>query len=119
MPNSDTELVVQAVDDAFSRLIFPSVEREIRNELTESACESSIKVFGENTRQLLMQPPVKGRVTIGLDPGYRTGCKVAVVDETGKVLDTGVIYPAPPHKKIDDAKRIIKKFMLLMNMVIL
>ena len=115
MPNSDTELVVQAVDDAFSRLIFPSVEREIRNELTESACESSIKVFGENTRHLLMQPPVKGRVTIGLDPGYRTGCKVAVVDETGKVLDTGVIYPAPPHKKIDDAKRIIKSFVKKYN----
>lgn len=115
MPNSDTELVVQAVDDAFSRLIFPSVEREIRNELTESACESSINVFGENTRQLLMQPPVKGRVTIGLDPGYRTGCKVAVVDETGKVLDTGVIYPAPPHKKIDDAKRIIKNFVKKYN----
>lgn len=115
MPNSDTELVAQAVDDAFSRLIFPSVEREIRNELTESACESSIKVFGENTRQLLMQPPVKGRVTIGLDPGYRTGCKVAVVDETGKVLDTGVIYPAPPHKKIDDAKRIIKNFVKKYN----
>lgn len=115
MPNSDTELVAQAVDDAFSRLIFPSVEREIRNELTESACESSIKVFGENTRQLLMQPPVKGRVTIGLDPGYRTGCKVAVVDETGKVLDTGVIYPAPPHKKIDDAKKIIKNFVKKYN----
>lgn len=115
MPNSDTELVAQAVDDAFSRLIFPSVEREIRNELTESACESSIKVFSENTRQLLMQPPVKGRVTIGLDPGYRTGCKVAVVDETGKVLDTGVIYPAPPHKKIDDAKRIIKNFVKKYN----
>lgn len=115
MPNSDTELVAQAVDDAFSRLIFPSVEREIRNELTESACESSIKVVGENTRQLLMQPPVKGRVTIGLDPGYRTGCKVAVVDETGKVLDTGVIYPAPPHKKIDDAKRIIKNFVKKYN----
>lgn len=115
MPNSDTELVAQAVDDAFSRLIFPSVEREIRNELTESACESSIKVFGENTRHLLMQPPVKGRVTIGLDPGYRTGCKVAVVDETGKVLDTGVIYPAPPHKKIDDAKRIIKSFVKKYN----
>lgn len=115
MPNSDTELVAQAVDDAFSRLIFPSVEREIRNELTESACESSIKVFGENTRHLLMQPPVKGRVTIGLDPGYRTGCKVAVVDETGKVLDTGVIYPAPPHKKIDDAKRIIKNFVKKYN----
>lgn len=105
---SATNEVVTAIDDSFSRLIFPSIEREIRNELTESACESSIKVFGENTRQLLMQPPVKNRVTIGLDPGYRTGCKVAVVDETGKVLDTGVIYPAPPHKKIEEAKKVIK-----------
>ncbi len=102
--------VIKAIDDSYSRLIFPSIEREIRNELTDNAAEKSIKVFSENTRQLLMQPPVKGRVTIGLDPGYRTGCKVAVVDETGKVLDTGVIYPAPPHKKIDEAKRIIKNF---------
>lgn len=100
--------VKEAIEDSFTRLIFPSIEREIRNELTDSACESSIKVFSENTRQLLMQPPVKGRITIGLDPGYRTGCKVAVVDETGKVLDTGVIYPAPPHNKIDEAKETIK-----------
>lgn len=102
-----TDLVIEAVEDSFSRLIFPSIEREIRNELTDKACESSIKVFGENTRQLLMQPPVKGNVTIGLDPGYRTGCKVAVISETGKVLDTGVIYPAPPHNKIDEAKKTI------------
>lgn len=105
---SATDEVVAAIEDSFTRLIFPSIEREIRNELTDKASESSIKVFGENTRQLLMQPPVKNRVTIGLDPGYRTGCKVAVVSETGKVLDTGVIYPAPPHNKIDDAKKIIK-----------
>lgn len=105
---SATDHVIEAINDSFTRLIFPSVEREIRNELTDSACESSIKVFGENTRQLLMQPPVKGRVTLGLDPGYRTGCKVAVVDETGKVLDTGVIYPVPPHNKIEEAKQIIK-----------
>ncbi len=100
--------VSAAAEDAFTRLIFPSIERELRNELTDTACESSIKVFSENTRQLLMQPPVKNKVTIGLDPGYRTGCKVAVVDGTGKVLDTAVIYPAPPHKKIDEAKKIIK-----------
>ena len=105
-----SEQVIEAIDDAYTRLIFPSIEREIRNELTDAACESSIKVFGENTRQLLMQPPVKGRVTIGLDPGYRTGCKVAVVDETGKVLDTGVIYPAPPHQNIEGAKKTIKNF---------
>ena len=108
--NSATDEVIEAIDDAYTRLIFPSIEREIRNELTDSACEKSIKVFSENTRQLLMQPPVKGRVTIGLDPGYRTGCKVAVVDGTGKVLDTGVIYPATPHSKIEQAKTIIKNF---------
>ena len=112
------EQVFEAVDDAYTRLIFPSIEREIRNELTDSAAESSIKVFGENTRQLLMQPPVKGRVTIGLDPGYRTGCKVAVVDETGKVLDTGVIYPAPPHKNIEEAKKIIKNFVKKYNVTL-
>lgn len=105
---SATDQVIEAINDSYTRLIFPSIEREIRNELTDSACESSIKVFGENTRQLLMQPPVKGKVTMGLDPGYRTGCKVAVVDETGKVLDTGVIYPVPPHNKIDEAKAIVK-----------
>jgi uncharacterized protein len=105
--NACTQQVIEAIDDSFDRLIFPSIERDIRNELTDIASESSIKVFSENTRQLLMQPPVKGKVTIGLDPGYRTGCKVAVVDETGKVLDTAVIYPAPPHKKIDEAKKII------------
>lgn len=105
-----TDEVRAAAEDSYTRLIFPSLEREIRNELTENACDDSIKVFSENTRQLLMQPPVKNRTTIGLDPGYRTGCKVAVVDGTGKVLDTGVIYPVPPHKKIDEAKKIIKDF---------
>ena len=99
--------VKEAALDAYSRLIFPSIEREIRNELTEKAGESAIKVFSENLRHLLMQPPVKNRVTIGLDPGYRTGCKVAVVDGTGKVLDTAVIYPAPPHNKTEQAKTII------------
>lgn len=105
-----TKEVKTAIEDAYTRLIFPSIERELRNELTDAACTSSIKVFSENTRQLLMQPPVKNKVTIGLDPGYRTGCKVAVVDETGKVLDTGVIYPAPPHNKIEEAKKIITSF---------
>ena len=115
---SSTDEVITAIEDAFSRLIFPSIEREIRNELTDKANESSIKVFGENTRQLLMQPPVKNRITIGLDPGYRTGCKVAVIDETGKVLDTGVIYPAPPHSKIDEAKKIIKGFVKKYNVTL-
>jgi len=105
-PTADT--VIEAIEDAYTRLIFPSIEREIRNTLTDTASESAIKVFAENTRQLLMQPPVKNKITLGLDPGYRTGCKVAVVDETGKVLDTGVIYPVPPHNKIDEAKKIVK-----------
>ena len=102
-----TDAVIDAANDAYDRLIFPSIERELRNELTSTACEDAIKVFGMNLHQLLMQPPVKGRTVIGLDPGYRTGCKVAVVDETGRVLDTGVIYPAPPHKKIEEARRTV------------
>lgn len=106
--SESAELVRRAAEDTYTRLVFPSIEREIRNELTDRACEDSIKVFAKNTAQLLMQPPVKCRVTIGLDPGYRTGCKVAVVDETGKVLDTAVIYCAPPHSKIEEAKKIIK-----------
>ena len=103
-----TELVVRAAEDAYSRLIFPAVEREIRSSLTERASDNAIKVFSTNLKQLLMQPPVKNKVTLGLDPGYRTGCKVAVVDGTGKVLDTGVIYPVPPKSKIEEAKTIIK-----------
>jgi len=106
--NASADLVYEALEDAYTRLIFPSIEREIRNELTDRASEESIKVFAKNTAELLMQPPVKNRVTIGLDPGYRTGCKVAVVDETGKVLDTAVIYCAPPHSKTEQAKKIIK-----------
>ena len=87
------QLVQQACEDAYSRLIYPSIEREVRAELTENASEEAIKLFGVNLRQLLMAPPVKGKTAIGLDPGYRTGCKLAVVDPTGKVLDTAVIYP--------------------------
>lgn len=103
-----TETVRSAAEDAYTRLIFPSIEREIRSELTERASNSAIKVFASNLKQLLMQPPVKNAVTIGLDPGYRTGCKVAVIDGTGKVLDTGVIYPAPPHSRTEEAKQTIK-----------
>lgn len=113
--NACSDAIYEAIEDAYTRLIFPSIEREIRNALTDAANESAIKVFADNTRQLLMQPPVKGRVTIGLDPGYRTGCKVAVVDATGKVLDTGVIYPVPPHNKIEEAKKIIKNFVKKYN----
>ena len=103
-----TSLVKEAAEDAYSRLIFPAIEREIRSTLTERASDNAIKVFSTNLKQLLMQPPVKNKVTLGLDPGYRTGCKVAVVDGTGKVLDTGVIYPVPPKSKIEEAKTIIK-----------
>lgn len=110
-----TETVKQATEDAYTRLIFPSIEREMRNALTERASQDAIKVFSENLQQLLMQPPIKNTVTIGLDPGYRTGCKVAVIDSTGKVLDTGVIYPAPPHNKVDEAKTIIKNFIKKYN----
>jgi uncharacterized protein len=93
-----TQTVRSAAEDAYDRLIEPSVEREIRNLLTEQASEGALKMFGLNLKPLLMQPPVKGRVTMGLDPGYRTGCKVAVVDGTGKVLDTGVVYPTHGEK---------------------
>lgn len=109
------KLVDIAAEDAYDRLIFPSVSREIRNELTEKASDAAIKVFSLNLRQLLLQPPVKNKITIGLDPGYRTGCKVAVVDGTGKVLDTGVIYPVPPHSKVEEAKKIIKNFVKKYN----
>ena len=107
------DIVKTACEDAYTRLIFPSIEREIRNDLTENACENSMKVFGVNLRQLLMQPPVKGKTVLGLDPGYRTGCKVAVVDGTGKVLDTAVIYPTHSEVKVKESKQkllqLIKK----------
>lgn len=107
------DVVKAACEDAYARLIFPSIEREIRNDLTETACENSMKVFGVNLRQLLMQPPVKGKTVLGLDPGYRTGCKVAVVDGTGKVLDTAVIYPTHSEAKVKESKQkllqLIKK----------
>ncbi len=107
-----TQAVQEAAEDAYDRLIFPSIEREIRNALTEAAAEAAIKVFSVNLRQLLMQPPVKNRVAMGLDPGYRTGCKVAVVDPTGRVLDTGVIYPTHSQAKVEEAKKVITNFIL-------
>ncbi len=103
------ELVKSAAVDGYGRLIFPSVEREIRADLTSKACEAAIKVFASNLRQLLMQPPIKGRVALGLDPGYRTGCKLAVVDNTGKVLDTGVAYiTTGEQRKIEQGKALVK-----------
>ncbi|MDY4784143.1 Tex family protein [Pygmaiobacter massiliensis] len=107
--NEYGELVGNAVGDAYSRLIHPSLERELRSTLTEKAAEGAIKVFSENLRHLLLQPPIKGKVALGLDPGYRMGCKVAVVDATGKVLTTDVIYPVPPFNRIDQAKATVKK----------
>lgn len=110
-----TAAIKEAAEDAYTRLIFPSVEREIRNALTEKASKDAIKVFSQNLQQLLMQPPIKNTVTLGFDPGYRTGCKIAVVDGTGKVLDTGVIYPVPPHNKISEAKLTVKNLVKKYN----
>lgn len=103
------ETVKNAALDGYTRLIFPALEREIRSALTEQASESAIRVFGMNLRQLLLQPPVKGKVTIGLDPGYRTGCKTAVVDATGRVLETTVIYPTHSEAKIRESKHTLRR----------
>ena len=109
-----SDLIRAAGEDAYNRLIFPSIEREIRSELTETASENAIKVFAVNLKQLLMQPPVKGKTVLGLDPGYRTGCKVAVVSDTGKVLDTAVIYPTHGERKAAESKQkllqLIRKY---------
>lgn len=105
--SSAMAFVRAAADDAYDRLIFPSLEREARNTLTDTACEGAIKMFALNLKPLLMQPPVKGKVTMGLDPGYRNGCKVAVVDGTGKVLDTAVVYPTFSAGKKAEAIRIL------------
>lgn len=107
-----TELLQGAVEDSYHRLIAPAIEREIRNELTEKAEDGAIKVFGKNLEQLLMQPPIAGAVVLGWDPAFRTGCKLAVTDATGKVLDTAVIYPTAPttEAKQKSAKDVLKKF---------
>ncbi len=103
----------KVTEDAWKRLLAPSLETEVRNELTEQAEIQAVKVFAANLRSLLLQPPIRGRRVLGLDPGFRTGCKLAVVDQTGRVLDTGVIYPTPPHSKTKEAaeavNRLIKK----------
>ena len=109
-----TDIVKNACADSWQRLLQPSIEREIRNELRDRAYEQAVKMFGLNLRHLLMQPPVKDKVVLAVDPAYRTGCKIAVVDSTGKVLDTGVIYPTPPQNKTEEAEKKIlawiKKF---------
>ena len=108
--NPVTEVVLRAViEDSYDRLIAPAIERDIRNELTEKAEEGAISVFGKNLEQLLMQPPIAGHVVLGWDPAFRTGCKLAVVDATGKVLDTKVIYPTAPQNKVEEAKKELKK----------
>ena len=97
-----------AVEDSYRRLIRPAIEREVRNELTEQAQTEAIKVFGQNLQQLLMQPPIAGKIVLGWDPAFRTGCKLAVVDETGKVLDTTVIYPTQPQNRVEESLRVLK-----------
>ncbi len=104
-----SELLTEAIEDAYDRLIAPSIERDIRNELTEKAEDGAISVFGKNLTQLLLQPPVSGHTVLGWDPAFRTGCKLAVVDATGKVLDTKVIFPTAPQNKVDESKAELKK----------
>lgn len=106
-PSVFGELMNEAIEDSYSRLIFPSIEREVRNELTDKADEQAIKMFEVNLKPLLMQPPLKGKVILGLDPAYRTGCKIAVIDANGNVLDHTVIYPTPPQNKTEEAKRVL------------
>ena len=102
-----TELVKTTIADSFDRLIMPSLDRELRNTLTDVANEQAIKMFKVNLKPLLMQPPLKHKVVLGFDPAYRTGCKLAVVDENGKVLDKGVIFPTPPHNKIEESEKVV------------
>lgn len=104
-----TKVLLATIEDSYKRLIAPSIERDIRNELTEHAATEAIKVFGKNLTQLLMQPPIAGQVVLGWDPAFRTGCKLAVVDATGKVLDTVVIYPTAPQNKVEESKKIVKE----------
>ncbi len=105
-----TQFVKEAALDSYQRLVFPSIEREIRNMLTEKADEQAIKMFGQNLKPLLMQPPIKGKRVLAVDPAYRTGCKIAVVDENGKVLSTGVIYPTPPQNKKEEAAKKVHEW---------
>ena len=110
-----TPALQQAIADSYNRLIAPAIERDIRNELTEKAEDGAITVFGKNLEQLLMQPPIAGKVVLGWDPAFRTGCKLAVVDATGKVLDTKVIYPTAPQNKVEESKAELKKIIKKYN----
>ena len=108
---NDSKYVIEAIEDSYKRLIAPSIEREIRNYLTEKAEEGAIKVFGENIKQLLMQAPIKDKIVLAIDPGFRTGCKIAVIDGLGKVLQTGVIYATTGSKpKIEEAKKLLEEY---------
>lgn len=102
------EVIVSAIEDSYKRLIFPSIEREIRNTLTETAQERAISVFGKNVKSLLLQAPVKDKVVMGFDPAFRTGCKIAVVDKNGKLLDTTTVYPTDPQNKVEESKKELK-----------
>ncbi|MFZ5643846.1 MAG: Tex family protein [Bacillota bacterium] len=104
-----SETVMAAIRDSYRRLIAPAVERDVRNGLTEKAEEQAVVIFSKNLRQLLMQPPVKGKMVLGVDPAYRTGCKWAVVDETGKLLDVGVVYPTPPQNRVEEARQVFTR----------
>lgn len=109
------QIIVEAIEDAYKRLIFPSIEREIRNYLTELAQERAISVFGENIKNLLLQPPLKGKVVMGFDPGYVNGCKIAVVDASGKFLDEAIVYPHKPQQKVEQAKKTLTRLIKTHN----
>lgn len=117
--NPSTTIISEAIEDSYKRLIQPSIEREIRNELTEKAEDQAIYIFSENLRNLLLQPPLKGKMVLGVDPAYRTGCKFAVVDPTGKMLEVGVIYPHPPVAKKNEATKIILSILKKYNIEII
>lgn len=108
-PGVTAEYLTQAIQDSYSRLIKPSIERDLRNELSEKAEEQAITVFAKDLHSLLMQPPVKGQIILGLDPAYRTGCKWTIVDDTGKMLEVGVVYPTPPQRKVTEAEEILTR----------
>ena len=114
-----TPVLQEIVADSYNRLIGPAIEREIRNDLTEKAEDGAISVFGKNLEQLLLQPPIAGQVVLGWDPAFRTGCKLAVVDATGKVLDTVVIYPTAPQNKVEEAKKVLKNLIAKYNITLI
>lgn len=107
-----TDLLLDSIEDSFKRLLFPALERELRNELTELADEHAIETFAENMGNLLLQPPLANKVVMGIDPAFRTGCKVAVIDKTGKYLEGDTIYPTPPHLKISESEKVLEKFIV-------